>query len=119
MLSAETLPTQTRGRSLALNDKGFLADFTHWDDEVAEIIALEEGLLLSDRHWAIIHFLRDYYAEFHTPPTPRLVVKAVGSQIERRGIPCTTETIRGLFPSGGCHQACRIAGLPETFCRTI
>jgi len=106
---------QIAGRELAVNHKGYLVDFDAWDKEVAEAIAKEEGLTLSECHWAVINFLRDYYGEFEHPPSPRLVIKGIGERLTMNA-PCTRKTLEALFPTGGCKPACRIAGLPDYYC---
>ena len=106
---------QIAGRELDLNAKGFLADFGAWDKEVAEVIAADEGLALSECHWKVIDFLRDYYATHEIPAPPRLIVKEIGHELETAG-PCRQRDLKALFPDGGCKQACRIAGLPDYYC---
>jgi TusE/DsrC/DsvC family sulfur relay protein len=106
---------QIAGRELEVNHKGYLVDFGAWDKEVAEAIASEEGMTLTDCHWAVINFLRDYYSEFEHPPSPRLVIKGIGEKLTMNA-PCTRKTLEALFPEGGCKQACRIAGLPDFYC---
>lgn len=105
------------GRDLAVDRKGFLASFDDWDPEVAEAMAAEQGLVLTKRHWVVIEFLRDYYQEFGHPPSPKNVIRAVGQEISPH-VPCTRRTLEGLFPNGGCRQACHIAGLPDYFCHS-
>jgi tRNA 2-thiouridine synthesizing protein E len=108
---------QVAGRELALGPKGFLASFDAWNHDVAEAMAAEQGLVLTRRHWAVIEFLRDYYSEFGHPPSPRLIIQAVGGQLTVDA-PCTRRTLESLFPGGACKQACRIAGLPEYYCHS-
>jgi len=105
------------GRELEFNQKGHMVHFDLWDREVAQALAAEEGLTLSDCHWAVIEFLREYYAEYDHPPSPRLVLSAVGAKLTLNA-PCTRKTLEALFPDGGCKQACRIAGLPDYYCHT-
>lgn len=104
-------------RDLPLNRKGFLVSFDDWDQEVANAMAAEQGLVLTRRHWIVIGFLREYYHEFGHPPSPKNVIQAVGNEISPH-VPCTRKTLEGLFPVGGCKQACHIAGLPEYFCHS-
>lgn len=111
------LSTQIAGRELEFNPKGFLSHFDDWSTEVAEAIAGEEGLKLTACHWAVINFLRDYYHEFEHPPSPRLVIKGIGEHLTLNA-PCTRRTLEGLFPDGGCKQACRVAGLPDYYCHS-
>src|SRR5690554_6367700 len=71
-------------RYLALPDKeipldpdGYLVNQHDWDREVAEALALEEGISLGDEHWELIKVLRDFYARFEQAPVMRPQVKAV------------------------------------------
>jgi len=82
-----------------------------------EAMAAEQGLILTPRHWVVIEYLRDYYKEFGHPPSPKLVIRAIGDEISPH-VACTRRTLEGLFPAGGCKQACHIAGLPDYFCHS-
>ncbi len=107
------LNMQVAGREM--NKKGYLARFDDWDRDLAQTLAGEEGLTLTDCHWKVIGFLRDYYTTHEIPPSPRVVVKSMGSEISEH-VPCTRRHLEDLFPNGGCKQACRIAGLPDYYC---
>ena len=112
------MPTmQIAHQTLEFNPKGFLVNFERWDREIAEGLATEEGLALTDCHWAVINFLRDYYGEYEHPPSPRLIIQGVGDQLTVNA-PCTRKTLDALFPNGGCKQACRLAGLPDYYCHS-
>ena len=105
------------GRELELNHKGHLARFDDWSKDLAEALATEEGLTLTESHWCVIEYLRRYYREYETSPSPRLVIKDIGEELTLNA-PCTRRTLDALFPGGGCKQACRIAGLPEYYCHS-
>jgi dissimilatory sulfite reductase related protein len=109
---------QMRGRGIALNEMGFMADFWAWDEEVAQALAEEDGLQLHDCHWAVIRFLRDYYTHALIPPSPQETVRALGQRLAPDGA-CGVEALQRLFPKGGCRQACLIAGLPSYYCGTL
>ena len=109
------LSTQIGERKLELKRNGHLARFEDWDGEVAEALAREEGLTLTDCHWNILNFLRDYYTTHEIPPSPRVVIKTIGHIISAN-VPCTHKHLKSLFPQGGLKQACRIAGLPDSYC---
>lgn len=109
--------TQVADPELELNRKGHLARFSDWSKEWAEKLAGKEGLSLTDCHWRLLEYLREYYAEYETPPSPRLVIKDIGEKLTMNA-PCTRKTLDALFPDGGCKQACRIAGLPEYYCHS-
>jgi len=105
---------EVQGKSVPLGAKGFLADPQMWDESVAEAMAAEDGLTLGECHWKAIHFIRNYYESYEIPPTPRVMIKAVGDQLHEYH--CTYGTLKELFPDGGCKQACRLAGLPDYYC---
>ncbi|NEX21059.1 TusE/DsrC/DsvC family sulfur relay protein [Thiorhodococcus mannitoliphagus] len=109
--------TQIAGRDLQINNHGLLADFDAWAPEIALAMAEEEGLDLSDCHWKVIHFLRDYYATHEMPPSPKVIVKSIGAELSEH-VPCTRKHLESLFPDGGCKQACRLAGLPRYYCHS-
>lgn len=108
---------QIAGRQLEINKQGHLAYFEDWEPSVATALAEAEGLSLTECHWAVIHFLREYYATHEMPPSPRLVIKTVGAHVSPH-VPCSRKHLEGLFPNGGCKQACRLAGLPRYYCHS-
>lgn len=91
-------------RTFALDEDGFLEDGTLWDEEVAEFLAKTEEVELTEEHWKIINYLRDYYNEFNVAPMVRKMVKDTGKDLQE---------IYALFPSGPGKGACKIAGLPK------
>lgn len=106
---------QIAGRELEVNRKGHLACFDAWDRDIAQALAAGEGLNLTECHWSVIQFLRDYYGIHEIPPSPRVIIKSIGAEISAH-VPCTRKHLDSLFPGGGCKQACRIAGLPDYYC---
>ncbi len=103
-----------RERDIELSDDGFLVNFNDWEPEVAQMLAEEDDLELVECHWAALNFIRQYYREFQVPPSPKIIVQEVGSQLgpER----CSFKTLARLFPLGGGRHACRLAGLPIAYC---
>lgn len=94
------------------NNEGFLESPELWNPKVAEVIAGEDGINLSDDHWEIIRFLRDFYKQHEmSPPSNRLFVKAVKEAFgEVKG---NSIYLMQLFPGTPAKTACRIAGLPR------
>jgi tRNA 2-thiouridine synthesizing protein E len=95
-----------KGRQLALNEEGFLADPSAWDKDVAATLALtQEGLeALTTEHWAVIEFIRAHFLENNLAPMVRAICKTTGLPLKR---------IYELFPSGPAKGACKLAGLPK------
>lgn len=53
------------------NNEGFLEDAATWTNEVAQEIAQENGIELTEKHWEIIYFLRDFYKQHEISPPDR------------------------------------------------
>ncbi len=90
---------------------GFLINKEDWTPEIAEIIAKEEGIKLTEAHWEIIYFVQDYYQEYSITPIMRILGKAIGKKLgENKG---KSRYLYTLFPEVPIKQAARIAGLPK------
>lgn len=89
---------------------GYLMGLDEWSEDIARDIARQEQIELSEQHWEIILFLRDYYREYGASPNVRLlmkvIAKALGAEKGKR------KYLYDLFPAGPSRQGCRIAGLP-------
>lgn len=103
---------------LELNSKGYLVNFDAWNQDFAIEMAKEHGLELTDCHWLVINFLRDYQAEYGIAPDHREIIKKLSKQINPT-VPCTRKNLENLFGEGGCKLACKIAGLPNCHCRGV
>ncbi len=51
------------GVSVDVNDEGYLTDSSQWTKEVAEGIATEQGLELTDKHFEVLDFIRGKVAD--------------------------------------------------------
>jgi TusE/DsrC/DsvC family sulfur relay protein len=87
--------------------EGFLADGELWSKDVADLLAKANEIgefSLSDNHWKVIKFVRDFYNEHGTGPAIVRVVKHTGLSLK---------DICGLFPCGLVKGAYKLAGLPK------
>ena len=100
------MPTyQCEGKVYDVDEDGFLQDPELWNDEVAKDFMSTEGITeLTDDHWKVIHYIRNYYLQFGIAPMVRKVCKQTGF---------TLKEIYNLFPSGPAKGACKLAGLPK------
>ena len=55
---------EVNGKSLETDEEGYLANLSDWEKDVADEMAKADGIDLSDDHWEIINFLREYYEEY-------------------------------------------------------
>lgn len=86
-----------------VNDEGYLIKPEQWNEDIARAIAAEEGIELTEKHFAVIKFLRDRY--FAGDP---LTIRKVGNS----GIVDIKEFYQ-LFPGGPLKKASKIAGIPK------
>lgn len=99
------------GKEYQTDKHGYLLNLDDWNEHIALHIATLEQVQMSDNHWEVVHFVRDFYQEYQTSPAIRLLVKAMKKQLgEEKG---NSMYLYKLFPKGPAKQATRIAGLPK------
>ncbi|MBU6445307.1 MAG: TusE/DsrC/DsvC family sulfur relay protein [Alphaproteobacteria bacterium] len=100
-----------KGKEMAVDEEGYLVNLADWNEDVANVMAAEDNLTLTESHWEVINFLRDYYAEYQIAPAIRVLTKAIGKKLgPEKG---NSKYLYELFPYGPAKQACRYAGLPK------
>ncbi len=93
------------GKTLTLDEDGFIQEPEQWDKAVAEALAKTEGVdAMTDDHWKVVDYLRNYYLEYESAPMIRMVCKQTGFKLKE---------IYDLFPSGPAKGACKVAGMPK------
>ncbi|WP_294791757.1 TusE/DsrC/DsvC family sulfur relay protein, partial [uncultured Haemophilus sp.] len=70
-----------QGKQIETDTSGYLLNIADWNEEVAKHIAQLEGLELTDAHWEVIYFVRDFYQEYNTSPAIRMLVKAMSEKL--------------------------------------
>ncbi|MFC0444866.1 TusE/DsrC/DsvC family sulfur relay protein [Pseudidiomarina halophila] len=102
---------ELNGQQYATDKHEYLANFNEWNPELARHIAELEGIELTEAHWEVVNFVRDFYQEFDTSPAMRVLVKAIGQRLGADK--ANSRYLYRLFPKGPAKQATRIAGLPK------
>ena len=93
------------GKELEIDEDGFIQDPNEWDEEVAKDLADTEGVAeLTEDHWKLVNYLRDYYLKNGIAPMVRKLCKETGFKLKY---------VYKLFPSGPAKGACKVAGLPK------
>lgn len=93
------------GTEIEVDEDGFLQEPERWNETVAEDLAkTEEAFPMSDDHWKVVNYLRDYYLQYEIAPPIRMLTKQTGLALKY---------IYQLFPGGPAKGACKIAGLPK------
>ena len=99
------------GASIEHDEEGFITDISLWSKELAGLIAADENIEMSDDHWEVVNFLRNYYEEYQIAPAVRVLTKAIKKSLgPEKG---NSGYLYQLFPYGPAKQACKIAGLPK------
>lgn len=88
---------------LPVNAEGYLVDYNAWTREWANEVAQTNGITLTDKHWAVIEWLRKKQAE-----GVALTIRKVGTS----GITDIKEFYQ-LFPGGPLKVSSKIAGIPK------
>jgi len=102
---------EVSGKVLETDEEGYLANLNEWTPEVATAMAKDEDVDLSESHWEVINFLREYYEEYQIAPAVRVLTKAIGKKLgPDKG---NSKYLYELFPYGPGKQACKYAGLPK------
>jgi len=100
------MPTiEFNGMAIEVDEDGFLTNPGEWNDDVAMVLASTEDLAeLTEDHWKIMKYIRQYYQEFGVAPMVRKLCKETGFKLKE---------MYALFPSGPAKGACKVAGLPK------
>jgi tRNA 2-thiouridine synthesizing protein E len=86
-----------------VNEEGFMLDPHEWNKDIAEQIAMQEGISsLSEAHWKVIDFCRREGLASGKAPTLLTIINGAG-------IP--TKDLFSLFPKGPAKKVARISGL--------
>lgn len=91
-------------REVTVDSEGFMTEYEEWDEALAQTLATNIGIELTDDHWKVIGFLRDDFAVNGETPTLRRVTT-------NGGIP--TKELFVLFPKKPARKMAYVAGLPK------
>ncbi|MBU4534157.1 MAG: TusE/DsrC/DsvC family sulfur relay protein [Eubacteriales bacterium] len=96
---------EIEGKQVEVDEDGFMTDPAAWFEACAYYFAKGEGIeQLTDDHWKVINYLKEYYATNGIAPMIRKLCKETGIPLKE---------IYELFPSGPAKGACKLGGLPK------
>ncbi len=91
------------GKTVQVNDEGFMTNPAEWTKEIAVELAKEEGIAeLTPKHWQVVDFCRQSAKDTGKAPTLRTITNGAG---------VSTKDLFQLFPKGPAKKVARIAGL--------
>ncbi len=90
--------------SVQRDAEGYLANREDWSKELAQEIAAQLGVSLTDEHWRVVHAARTIEEESGSSPGLRKISKRSETPIK---------SIYQLFPDGPAKLVAKIAGIPK------
>ena len=93
------------------NDEGYLLNPLSWTPLLATQLAHTEQLELTELHWAILNFTREFYLKNQTMPKIRELITHLRENPNYNYL--NSAAIHKLFPYGPALQIAKIAGLPK------
>ena len=88
-----------------VDEDGFMMEPESWNEEIAKALATTEAVdNLTEDHWKVVNYLREYFLKFQVAPMIRKLCKQTGFSLKE---------IYELFPSGPAKGACKVAGLAK------
>jgi tRNA 2-thiouridine synthesizing protein E len=93
------------GREIIFDQYGYIQNPFMWSEDVARHLAREAGIEnLTEHHWRVLRFVRNYYLEEGKEPVNHKV---------KLGTDMSIKEIMELFPEGIARGVKRLAGLPK------
>ncbi len=91
------------GKTINVNDDGYLTDPSQWTKEIAIELAKEEGIELTDKHFEVLEYLREKHIAGEA-----LTIRKVG----KSGI-ADIKGLYQLFPGGPLKLSSKFAGISK------
>lgn len=98
------MPQKTyAGVAVDVNDEGYFTNPSQWTKEIAVAIAKEEGIELTEKHFQVLEYLRNRFAN--------------GEALSIRGINKSgvveVKDFYQMFPGAPLKKSTKIAGIPK------
>ncbi|GAA6206675.1 MULTISPECIES: TusE/DsrC/DsvC family sulfur relay protein [Thalassotalea] len=100
-----------KGKEIETDAQGYLVNYLDWHRELAEILAKNDNTELTQAHWEVITFVREFYLNYKTSPAIRALTKAMKAEFGEEK--ASSRYLYRLFPEGPAKQATKYAGLPK------
>ena len=80
------------GKDYEVDEEGYLSNLNDWNPEIAEYMAKDEDAELTENHWEVINFLREYYDEYQIAPAVRVLTKLSAKNWVKTKVTASTYT---------------------------
>jgi len=103
---------EVNGQTIATTANGYLENANDWNEDVAKVLAAEEGIEMTQEHWDVINYLRDeHFNNNGNEPNERTILKDMGKQWGKK---VSSKDMYLMFPQMPSKQGRKIAGLPQS-----
>ena len=100
------------GIELEVDDDGYLKHLQDWSPDIAQALAQQQQLTLTEAHWEIINAIRDFYSQYQRSPTTRVLLKYLAQQLGTQK--SSSIYVMQLFGGGTpAKSIAKLAGLPK------
>ncbi|HFQ15839.1 MAG TPA: TusE/DsrC/DsvC family sulfur relay protein [Rhodobacteraceae bacterium] len=101
------------GGTVQVDEYGYITNPDLWSEDFARWVAEREGIgALGDKHWEMIGFVRDLYADHGVAPDQRHLLKYLSRKYgtDKHG---AKDILFAHFPSGYVKQTVKAAGMRQ------
>lgn len=110
MLSIKNTKKYINYEKIKKDLEGYLKNNKDWNIDLAKEIAKKEKIILTNKHWEIIYFIRKFYFKYNTTPSMRMLINSMKKELGKN---INSIDLFQLFPKGPAQQASKIAGIPK------
>lgn len=97
--------------SLSLDQDGHLIDYTQWNPTIAQQLADNLQIQLTEWHFQVLYAVRQFYQQFGYAPATRPLIKFLDKTLD---IEINNTLLQQQFNTGlVARHLCRIAGIPK------
>ena len=95
----------------AVDAEGFLRAIADWNETVADLLAAQANIVLTEAHWEVIYLARQYQQERRIFPANRVLIKLMREQLGEDK--ASSIYLMQLFTGKPRRFIAMIAGLPK------
>ena len=95
----------------AVDAEGFLRAIDDWNETVADLLAAQADIVLTEAHWEVINLARQYQQERRIFPANRVLIKLMREQLGENK--ASSIYLMQLFTGKPRRFIAMIAGLPK------
>lgn len=109
----QTKAINVNGKEILIDSEGYLVNINDWSEDFARAEAQRENLEMTDEHWQVIYFIREFFHKHQIQPQVRAMIQHFAKKWgPERG---NNHYLHEIFPVGGPQkQGNRLAGILRT-----